>query len=219
MSRTITVKGVGRVSTPPDYIVISMSLEAQDTNYEKAMEQAALQIDYLNKALESVGFKKKSVKTVNFNVRTDYERVKDRNGNYKSVFNGYICNHRLKVEFDFDTRRLAQSLSAISKCLAKPELSIAFTVKDPSAVNKKLLKSATINAREKAEILCEASNVALGDLLAIDYNWGELNVVSRTEYMLDEKCLAMPMGAMADMYIEPDDIDVSDTATFVWEIR
>ena len=41
MSRTITVKGVGRVSTPPDYIVISMSLEAQDTNYEKAMEQAA----------------------------------------------------------------------------------------------------------------------------------------------------------------------------------
>ena len=87
MSRTITVKGVGRVSTPPDYIVISMSLEAQDTNYEKAMEQAALQIDYLNKALESVGFKKKSVKTVNFNVRTDYERVKDRNGNYKSVFN------------------------------------------------------------------------------------------------------------------------------------
>ena len=117
MSRTITVKGVGRVSTPPDYIVISMSLEAQDTNYEKAMEQAALQIDYLNKALESVGFKKKSVKTVNFNVRTDYERVKDRNGNYKSVFNGYICNHRLKVEFDFDTRRLAQSLSAISKCL------------------------------------------------------------------------------------------------------
>ena len=97
--------------------------------------------------------------------------------------------------------------------------SIAFTVKDPSAVNKKLLKSATINAREKAEILCEASNVALGDLLAIDYNWGELNVVSRTEYMLDEKCLAMPMGAMADMDIEPDDIDVSDTATFVWEIR
>ena len=118
MSRTITVKGVGRVSTPPDYIVISMSLEAQDTNYEKAMEQAALQIDYLNKALESVGFKKKSVKTVNFNVRTDYERVKDRNGNYKSVFNGYICNHRLKDEFDVDTRRLAQSLSAISQCLA-----------------------------------------------------------------------------------------------------
>lgn len=219
MSRTVTVKGIGRVTTPPDYVVISMSLEAQAMEYEKTMEQAAHQIDYLNNSLEAVGFEKKSVKTTNFNVRTDYERVKDRNGNYTSRFNGYICSHRLKVEFDFDTKRLAQTLYAISKCLAKPELSIAFTVKDPSAVNKELLKSATINAREKASILCEASQVELGELLSIDYNWGELNVVSHTDYMLEDKCMALPMGAMADMDIEPDDIDVSDTATFVWEIK
>ena len=60
--------------------------------------------------------------------------------------------------------------------LLHPELSIVFTVKDPSAVNKELLKSATANAREKAEILCEASGVELGKLLIIDYNWG------RTQY-------------------------------------
>lgn len=219
MPRTITVKGMGNVKTAPDYVVVSMSLEALGMEYEETMEQAAHQIDYLNTSLEAVGFKKKSVKTTNFNVRTAYESVKDKNGNYKSVFNGYVCSHRLKVEFDFDTKRLAQTLSAISKCLAKPELSIAFTVKDPSAINKELLKSATINAREKAVVLCEASNVELGDLLTIDYNWGELNIVSRTDYMLEERAMAMPMRAMADMDIQPDDIDVSDTATFVWEIK
>ena len=219
MPRTITVKGMGNVKTAPDYVVVSMSLEAQAMEYEETMEQAAQQIDYLNTSLEAVGFEKKSVKTTNFNVRTAYESVKDKNGNYKSVFNGYVCSHRLKVEFEFDTKRLAQTLSAISKSLAKPELSIAFTVKDSSAVNKELLKSATINAREKAEVLCEASDVELGDLLTIDYNWGELNIVSRTDYMLEERVMAMPMKAMADMDIEPDDIDVSDTATFVWEIK
>lgn len=219
MPRTITVKGMGNVKTAPDYVVVSMSLEAQAMEYEETMEQAAHQIDYLNTSLEAVGFEKKSVKTTNFNVRTAYESVKDKNGNYKSVFNGYVCSHRLKVEFDFDTKRLAQTLSAISKSLAKPELSIAFTVKDPSAVNKELLKSATINAREKAKVLCEASDVELGDLLTIDYNWGELNIVSRTDYMLEERAMAMPMKAMADMDIQPDDIDVSDTATFVWEIK
>ncbi len=219
MPRTITVKGMGNVKTAPDYVVVSMSLDAQGMEYEETMEQAAHQIDYLNTSLEAVGFEKKSVKTTNFNVRTAYESVKDKNGNYKSVFNGYVCSHRLKVEFDFDTKRLAQTLSAISKCLAKPELSIAFTVKDPSAINKELLKSATINAREKAVVLCEASNVELGDLLTIDYNWGELNIVSRTDYMLEERVMSMPMKAMADMDIEPDDIDVSDTATFVWEIK
>lgn len=219
MPRTITVKGMGRVTTSPDYVVISMSLMAQDNDYEETMELAAKKIEYLNASLEEIGFEKKSVKTTNFNVRTDYERVKERNGNYKSVFNGYICSHRLKVEFDFDTKRLAQTLYAISKCLAEPELSISFTVKDPSAVNKELLKSATINAKEKAQILCEASGVELGQLLSIDYNWGELNIVSHTDYMLEEKCMAMPVGGLADIEIEPDDIDVSDTATFVWEIK
>ena len=219
MPRTITVKGMGRVTTSPDYVVISMSLTAQENDYEETMELAAKKIEYLNASLEEIGFEKKSVKTTNFNVRTDYERVKDRNGNYKSVFNGYICSHRLKVEFDFDTKRLAQTLYAISKCLAEPEISISFTVKDPSAVNKELLKSATINAKEKAQTLCEASGVELSQLLSIDYNWGELNIVSHTDYMLEEKCMAMPVGGLADIEIEPDDIDVSDTATFVWEIK
>lgn len=219
MPRTITVKGMGRVTTAPDYVVISMSLEAHEKNYEATMGLAANKIEQLNASLAEIGFEKKSVKTTNFNVRTDYDRVKDKNGNYSSVFNGYICTHRLKVEFDFDTKRLAQTLYAISRCLANPELSISFTVKDPSAVNTELLKSATINAKEKAQILCEASGVELGQLLTIDYNWGELNIVSRTDYMLEEKCMAMPVGGLADIDIEPDDIDVSDTATFVWEIK
>lgn len=219
MSKTITVKGIGKVSAVPDYVVITMSLEAHENDYEETLELAAKKIEYLNASLVEIGFEKKTVKTTSFNVRTDYERVKDRNGNYKSVFNGYVCSHRLKVEFDFDTKRLAQTLYAISKCLAQPELSIVFTVKDASAVNKELLRSATINAKEKAQILCDASGVELGELLSIDYNWGELNIVSHTEYMLEEKCMAMPVGGLADIDIEPDDIDVSDTATFVWEIK
>ncbi len=219
MSRTIRVKGIGRVTTPPDYVVISMSLETQETDYERTLELAAEKIEQLNSSLESIGFEKKSVKTTNFNVRTDYERVKDRNGNYKSVFNGYVCSHRLKVEFDFDNKILAQTLYAISKCLAHPEISVSFTVKDPSAVNKELLRSAAVNAREKAQILCEASGVELGELLSVDYNWGELNIVSHTDYMLEEKCMALPVGGLSDMDIEPDDIDVSDTATFVWAIK
>ena len=219
MVRTITVKGMGRVTTAPDYVVISMSLEAHEMDYEATMELAAKKIEQLNLSLEEIGFEKKSVKTTNFNIRTDYNSVKDREGNYKREFNGYVCSHRLKVEFDFNTKRSGQTLYAISQCLAKPELSISFTVKDPSVVNKELLKSATVNAKEKAQILCEASDVELGDLLTIDYNWGELNIVSRTEYLMEEKCMSLSEYSFADIDIEPDEIDVNDTATFVWEIK
>ena len=209
MPRTITVKGIGKVTATPDYVVVSMSLETQNHDYEKTLELAAQKIEYLNTSLEEIGFEKKSVKTTNFNVRTDYESVKDRAGNYKRVFNGYVCSHRLKVEFDFDTKRLAQTLYAISRCLAHPELSISFTVKDPAAVNEELLKSATFNAREKARFLCDASNVELGELLS----------VSRTRYDVEDAFMAMPCDGLGDVDIEPDDIDVSDTATFVWEIK
>lgn len=159
---------------------------------------------------------KKSAKTADFRVRADYDRLNDGKGNYTSVFMGYKCRHELKIEFDFDTKRLAKALSEISKCIAKPEISIDFTVKDSSAVSGELLKAAVKNAREKAEILCAASGAKLGGLLSIDYNWGELHLYSETDYDVEGKC--MMLGAADDMDIEPEEIKARDTATFAWEI-
>lgn len=214
--RTITVKGIGAVSVKPDLIVLRLSMETAEYEYDAAMKAAAEKIDFLNKALEAAGFEKKSAKTADFRVRADYERLNDGKGNYTSVFMGYKCRHELKIEFDFDTKRLAKALSEISKCIAKPEISIDFTVKDSSAVSGELLKAAVKNAREKAEILCAASGAKLGELLSIDYNWGELHLYSETDYDVEGKC--MMLGAADDMDIEPEEIKARDTATFAWEI-
>ena len=214
--RTITVKGIGAVSVKPDLIVLRLSMETAEYEYDAAMKAAAEKIDFLNKALEAAGVEKKSAKTADFRVRADYDRLNDGKGNYTSVFMGYKCRHELKIEFDFDTKRLAKALSEISKCIAKPEISIDFTVKDSSAVSGELLKAAVKNAREKAEILCAASGAKLGELLSIDYNWGELHLYSATDYDVEGKCM-MP-GAADDMDIEPEEIKARDTATFAWEI-
>ena len=214
--RTITVKGIGAVSVKPDLIVLRLSMETAEYEYDAAMKAAAEKIDFLNKALEAAGFEKKSAKTADFRVRADYDRRNDGKGNYTSVFMGYKCRHELKIEFDFDTKRLAKALSEISKCIAKPEISIDFTVKDSSAVSGELLKAAVKNAREKAEILCAASGAKLGGLRSIDYNWGELHLYSATDYDVEGKCM-MP-GAADDMDIEPEEIKARDTATFAWEI-
>lgn len=99
-------------------------------------------------------------------------------------------------------------------------MSIAFTVRNPAKVSEELLESAAKNARAKAEILCRASGSEMGQLLSIDYNWGELNIVSRTSYEMED-CL-MPLAAMDKCCvpeIEPDEIDVSDTVAFTWEIK
>ena len=166
------------------------------------------------------GYAKEDLKTTSFNVDTRYESVKDRQGNYKREFAGYACVYRLKLAFDFDSKQLAEVISCISNCGANPELSIAFTVRNPAKVSAELLESAALNARAKAEILCRASGCEMGQLISIDYNWGELNIVSRTSYEMEDAL--MPLAAMkkcCSPEIGPDDIDVSDTVAFTWEIK
>lgn len=111
------------------------------------MKVTADHIQHLNDTLGAVGFEKGSAKTTNFNVRTDYDRIKDRNGNYVSVFSGYKVTHNLKLSFDFDINRPSRALSAIAGYLSHPQLSIAFTVMDATAINEEMLRSATTNAR------------------------------------------------------------------------
>ena len=71
----------------------------------------------------------------------------------------------------------------------------------------------------KTEILTKASGVTLGELVSIDYNWGELHLYFPTRYEMEADCLMKISAAPTAMDIEPDDIDVSDSVTFVWEIR
>lgn len=218
--RTITVKGIGNVSARPDYIVLSLDIEALSETYDRAMTEASERIKKLQDAAVLVGYEKSDMKTTSFIVQTRYENVKDRQGNYKREFAGYACSYHLKLAFDFDSKQLAKVISAIADCGAQPELSIAFTVKNPARVSEELLINATENARAKAEILCKASGNALGQLLNIDYNWGELNVYSRTSYEVED-CIQplMAMSKCAAPEIEPDDIDVTDTVAFTWEIK
>ena len=217
--KTIVVKGIGNASVKPDCVELGLYLETIYRDYETAYAVAARKINELNDTLMAIGFEKESVKTTDFKVRTSYESIKDKTGNYVRTFRGYVLGHRLKVTFDFDTKLLAKVLGAIATCVAEPELSVNFTVKNSSCINEMLLKSAAENARRKAEILCLASGVTLGDIVNIDYNWGEINVYSNTRYNMADDCMMACAETSACIEIDPEDIKVNDTVTFVWEIK
>lgn len=218
MPRTITVTGIGRATARPDTVIISMTKESQDKDYERAMQIEDDGIADITHYLTEAKFQKDMIKTTDFEVRTEYENLKDRSGNYRRAFKCYVVSQKLKLEFPMDTKRLSLALTAIAKSQTYPQLSISFAVKDATAINEEMLRSATANAKRKAEVLCDAAGVKLGDLVSINYSWGELNIYSDTNYDLAKDCLADPMTVRA-ADIEPDDIDVRDTATFVWEIE
>lgn len=217
MDRTITVKGTGNLKIKPDYIQLNFSLVSKNYQYERAMNIASESLEKLYNAIINVGFEKDDVKTRYFDVSTDYDSVKDKNGNYKKVFRGYKVNHKLILSFDYDMKKLSDALIAISTSLSDPDLSIDFTIKDSEKAKYDLLKEVAIDARKKAEILCEASGYKLGDLIKIDYDWSEITIFSNTKFsMLREQSLMM---ASKSIDMNPEDIDLEDTATFVWEIK
>ena len=118
-----------------------------------------------------------------------------------------------------DNIRLGKILYALANSEIHPEFRISYTVKDPEAAKNEVLSKAVKDAKAKAVVLAEASGVSLKEMQTIDYSWGEFDLEVRPMQrdMVFESRLMVPEGCY-EMDIEPDDIEVTDTVTVVWEI-
>ena len=217
--RTIRVTGKGQIKVRPDTTRIIMSLEGLYKDYNETLRLSSQDTETLKDILSGFGFERSDLKTLNFSVDTEYESYKDRDGSYKQRFTGYRYRHMLKVEFDSDNERLGKILYALANGNVRPEFRISYTVKDPEATKNTLLGKAVKDAKEKASVLTEAAGIGLKDIQSIDYSWGEIDFEYRPMDggILAERCMAEPTAAYS-LDVEPDDIEVSDTVTVVWEI-
>ena len=217
MEKLITVKGLGHASAKPDLVVLSLGLETTSLDYDQCMKLSGERDELIKAAVVESGLPKDSVKTSNFRISSEYHSVKDKNGNYNSVFDCWKCCHDLKVEFPLDIKLLTKVLHNIAKSKADSKVEVDFTISDSCAVETALLDSAAKNARKKAETLCAALGAKLGDLMKIDYNWSEIDIFSRTAYDSELIC-SSPVPGCSSPEIDPEDIKVNDSATFVWQI-
>lgn len=216
--RTIRVTGKGRITVSPDTIKLSIDAESVYKEYETTIKKSAEDIAILRETIKKAGLDPKELKTVRFGIDADYESYRDKDGNYKRKFNGYKYTHDTYIQFSNDNKVLGKVLRELANCPVKVEFRIRHTVKDVEAVKNNLLGKAVEDSRIKAKVLSKAAGVSLGEIKAIDYSWGELEIYSEPMY----RDLKMPIAACDtdfDIDIEADDIDVQDTVTVVWEIQ
>ena len=215
--REIVVRGIGKATTPPDLIIIEMTLETTEKDYEKTIAKATEHLDELWEAVCSAGHGQNDLKTTRFNVNTKFEQYREKDA-WKSRFVGYTCTHGLSLEFSLDMALLGSTLGSIGKCKANPKFTIRFTVKDPTAISEQLLENAVENAKKKATVLAKSAGVNLGEIKRIDYNWSELHMYSNTNYSMESDVKYMALEE-APMDIVPEDIDLTDTAAITWGIE
>lgn len=218
--RIIRVTGKGVLKVKPDVTRITMTLEGQNKEYDRILEQSSKDTEALKDILEKYGFERSDVKTLSFNVDTRYESYQAKDRSWKQRFIGYEFKHVMKVEFDSDNARLGKILYSLASAKTiHPDFRISYTVKDKEASKNELLGKAVADAKAKASVLTVTAGVTLKDIRTIDYSWGEIefDYSPMRDDMRCEKIMLADTGSF-DMDIEPDDIEVADTVTVVWEI-
>lgn len=216
MNRTITVQGVGRIAARADSVVLSVTLTARDKEYAAAAQSADEQARQLEEGLVRAGFAAETLKTESFNVNVEYENVRDETGVYRNVRKGFLCTRRMKLQFDFERERLAAALNALAGCPALPEFSVAFTVKDRETLHERALAAAAEDAKRRAKALLAAAGSKLGTLAEIRHGQDDRMPLSPTRLAAADG-RAFAAAALA-ANVTPEDIDVCETAVFVWEI-
>ncbi len=217
--RTIRVTGKGRLSVAPDQTKITITLEGVRPAYAEALARCASDTERLRELFAGFDFEPGDLKTLNFNVDTEYESYEE-NGAYKQRLVGYRYRHLMKVEFPSDNERLGRILYALSTGTINPEFKISYTVRDPESVKNRLLGAAVEDAREKAETLAASAGVSLGRILCVNCTPGEPDMEVRPMGRMMMAKANMDTGTEAfGLSVEPDSVDLSDSVTVIWEIE
>lgn len=220
MDRTLKITGKGKISVKPDRIRLNMIMEESYKEYEVTLSQSSDTTKILKELFVSLGFKKDDLKTKSFDIDTKNESYKAKDQSWKKRLVGYTYTHRMLIEFDADNKKLGEILYALAHSVITPEISIEYTVSDPEKHKDQLLKNAIEDSKHKAEVLANAANVELGDIVSIDYSWGEINFVSEPIQNFAFASAEQTRNSTGyDIDIEAEDIDVTDTVTVIWSIK
>ena len=213
VQRTLTVKGTAQTALKPDLMIVSQTVRCSALRCKDAMQESDRRVEEIRDRLVALGFAREALKTTDFYVAPSYENETDERGCVRKKFLGYVCTHALKIEFEADCRRLDEALCAIAYGEADPEISLQFVVKDKEAAKKDLLRRAMEDAKKSAEALAEGAGVRLQGIVSIDYGGASQRVAPVAAYSVG---LFAREAAPANLI--PDDVEMSDSVTVVWEI-
>ena len=219
--RTIRVTGRGKLSVRPDTVRLIITQTEREKAYDDAVKASTKQKKALTDAIAGQGFKREDLKTLSFDVHAEYEGYEAEDKSWKQRLVGYRYTHRMKLEFPSDNERLGRVITLLASCGGAPEFTIQYTIADQEKAKNGLLTKAVEDSKAKAEVLSAAAGVKLGEIVTIDYSWGEGDIVSPPmRNMALRECKAsgaMDNGIAFD--IEADDIDITDTVTVVWSLK
>jgi uncharacterized protein YggE len=153
-ARSITVSGIGSVTTVPDRAHFSFGVQAQSRTASQALEAADAQLTRVVAALRGAGIAQADIQTeqISLSTRTSEDGVQ---------IVGYTAVSSVSVRVR-NLDRAGPVVDAAVGAGANQVYGPSLTRSDQNAVYRSALKAAYADARARAQALAEAAGVTLG---------------------------------------------------------
>jgi uncharacterized protein len=175
----VWVSGDGKVTVTPDVAILSLGIQAQETDVALAQAAAAAAMDKVMAALKAAGIEEKDIQTTYFSI---YPVTKWDNDKQESIITGYQVTNTVTVK----VRKVDQAGTVIDAVAAAGGNltrvnSISFTVDDPTPYYEQARVKAVAAAVAKAKILANNAGIKLGKVTYITESSNTPSPIYRTD--------------------------------------
>ena len=96
--QTISVSGTATVSSDPDTLIIVLGVESEAKTANASLSQNSNSLNSVISSLSNSGISEDDIQTSNFSIYPLYDSIKDSDGNWQQILNGYRVSNILSIQ-------------------------------------------------------------------------------------------------------------------------
>lgn len=209
-TRTITVNGEGRVSLPPDTVMMTLGIDARNAELGAAQTEAAETMDAIIAAVKGEGVAEKDIQTGGYSISIE----RDWNQPSQPVI-GYLVSQTINVKVR-EIDNAGKVIQAAVDAGANNVGGVWFALENPEQAIAQARELAVADARAKAEELARLTDSTLGPVQSIVEGYTPSTPIPYAE---GAGYAAADAAKSASPTINPGTTEVSLTVTISWAIQ
>lgn len=216
MEKTIQVIGKANINFKPEITIISLKFERKFKKYVEAVNASAIDLASTREALTKIGFNKESLKTSYFSIKPYFEYVSE-NGISKDKQMGYKYEQSLTFSFKISNELLSKVIITLTSLKTNPKIDIFYTIEDMKKARDLVLQKCVKNAIKTAQVLANAANVELCDILEIKPSFDDSDYFENSYRNI--RCDYSESSSSVDLDMDPSDLNIKDEVKLIFRIK
>ena len=209
---SLQVAGKGTVKEIPKEVGFRIPLKIVDSSYMGCNDRMAYTLNKLQKDLKKKGIAEESIHTNNYSIT---ENMVFDGG--KRVQQGFKGSVNVMLAANYSPQLIHKVLESVSSYKLNYTINFSMSEDQLQRLTKIAMVRAVEDAKHKALILAEASNVQLGSILKISYGIDQY----RPEPFLSERMMSSQTDELSqnELNLSPPMTSLFKTVLIIWEIK